>query len=88
MRNFKKAMGLDGQDIGRTIKYGVRSWRDENGQWQDSLKHVMGPITMITHKKNGDVRVRVGKHDDCPHGSELSYAPDSSILLMPLPDEE
>lgn len=78
---------MDGQDIGRLIKYSIRSWRDEDGEWQDSLKHVVGPITMITHKKDGGVNVRVGKHSECPFGSQLFYEAEDLILLVPESEE-
>ena len=79
---------LDGTNIGRLIKYSTTHWRDEDGKWQNSLKHVMGPITMITHKKDGGVNVRVGKHSDCPFGTELTYGPDDLVLLFPEPEDD
>lgn len=81
----KLAKNLCGTDVGKTIQFTAHNhgeWNPEKREWEGGYVFVAeGPITMITHKKNGQVNVRIGKSDDVKHGAERTYAPDNEVVF-------
>jgi len=77
-----EARKLCGDHVGTGILVEIitedgRSWDEENRKWVGDVKYgkEFTPISMITHKKNGDVNVRTGY-------GERRYEADSLVKLQ------
>lgn len=77
----KTAKELNGTDVGRDIRQTVMDW--STAKWDRERGEYISPptrseefftINMITHKKNGEVRVRT-KHN------ESVFLPDGEVVL-------
>lgn len=71
MDRYKNARTLDGRDIGRLIEQTVTDrsnavWDRELGKYtvEPTTSKKWFPILMITHKKNGNVKVRTANGGD------------------------
>lgn len=79
---YKIARTLDGRDIGRRIEQNYTDWKSavwdrELGKYtvEPTTEKRWYPILMITHKKNGDVRIRT------PHGGDLKFTGTTELHL-------
>lgn len=84
MDRYKNARTLDGRDIGRLIEQTVMDWSSavwdrELGKYtvEPTTSKKWFPIVMITHKKNGSVKVRTGK----PNGADIEFTGTTDIHL-------
>jgi hypothetical protein len=60
-----EAVELNGTAVGRVARFWavVRTWDVALNRAVDRPAHVRGTIRMVTHKANGDVRVRTERSD-------------------------
>lgn len=77
MKKFAK--NLCGTDIGKTLHYQGIVWDYKYKVWKDAL--LSGPITMIVHKKDLGVNVRIGPTEFHKHGGEPKFLPDAEVEL-------
>lgn len=82
MDRYKNARTLDGRDIGRLVEQTVMDWSNavwdrEQGKYtvEPTTSKKWFPILMITHKKNGNVRVRTA------HGAAIEFTGTTDIHL-------
>lgn len=79
---YKNARTLDGRDIGRFIEQTDTDWKSavydrELSEWTvpPITEKRWFPILMITHKKNGDVRIRT------PRGGDVEFTGTTEVML-------
>lgn len=75
----KRAKDLSGDDIGKTLSYVINSWDYRLKIRVPQVRE--SPITMITHKKDGNVNVRVGPSEGYKHQADMLCGPGEWLVL-------
>lgn len=69
----KQAKTLCGTDVGANLTFQHIVWDYKYQCWKDAIR--TSPITMITHKKDGRVNVRVAPSEFHKHQAEVKFEP-------------
>jgi hypothetical protein len=73
----KLARELNGSDIGSHLTYTYNTYDSKYACWKTAIR--TSPITMITHKKDMVVNVRVGPSEGHTHQGETQFRPEDEV---------
>lgn len=76
----KQAKSLCGTDIGANLVFEALEYDHSLRQWLPQQR--VSPITMITHKKNLGVNVRVGPSEGYKHQGETQFQPNDWVVVV------